>query len=305
MPTKYTSRPLLKDWISAARLRTLPLSISCMILGAFLAYDFGIFRLGIFVLSLLTAVSLQILSNFSNDYGDSIHGADSDQRQGPNRAVQSGRISAMQMKGAMKLFVLLAVLFGTALVFIAFESLSLRLLFEALGLLCIWAAINYTAGDRPYGYRGWGDLSVFIFFGLVAVAGSFFLHTASWQWQILLPAAASGMLSVGVLNINNIRDIESDKSAGKLSLAVRLGRTLAIRYHVLLIVTALLLFGIYTYLEWREYTQLLFLIPVPLLCKNIFAVRTQTVASLLDPYLKQLALSSSLLHILFGLGQIL
>lgn len=274
-------------------------------MGAFLAYSNGEFSLLIFVLSILTAVSLQILSNLSNDYGDSIHGADSQKRKGPSRSVQSGSISSSGMKKAMGLFIFLSLIFGTALVLISFEDYRLIVLFEVLGALCIWASINYTAGKNPYGYRGLGDISVFIFFGIVAVLGSYFIQTTHWHWPILLPAISCGLLAVGVLNINNIRDIDSDLIAGKKSLAARMGRITAVKYHGFLLSTAVILLVIFTGIEWKSPWQWLFVLALPLLWINMKAVKNITEPMALDPYLKQLALSTSLIILLFGIGQIL
>ena len=229
----------LKTWIQAARLRTLPLAVSTMVLGHSIAYASGSFRWSIAILSILTAICLQVLSNFANDYGDSIHGADHQDRQGPQRAVQSGAISLSQMKAAVNLFAILSLVIGLALVYVAFDDWLLRGGFAMLGVLAIWAAINYTAGSNPYGYSGKGDIAVFIFFGLVTVIGSYFLQTWAWTWDVLLPATACGALSAGVLNVNNIRDIDSDKMAGKRSIPVKIGRKAAVRYHAFLLGVAL------------------------------------------------------------------
>ena len=178
----------ITHWLGAARLRTLPLAVSTMAMGHTLAYMDGAHDGRITILSILTAVFLQVLSNFSNDYGDSIHGADSSERQGPSRMVQSGVISLSQMKRAMNIMAILSLCTGILLIWVALDGWMMRILFLILGCLAIWAAINYTAGDRPYGYSGKGDISVFIFFGLITVVGSYFLQTGGWNMMILLPA---------------------------------------------------------------------------------------------------------------------
>ncbi len=221
-----------KPWLQAFRLRTLPLSLSCIIMGGFLASAAGAFRWDIFGLCVVTTIFLQILSNLANDYGDSIHGADSADRKGPSRAVQSGIISATQMRTAVIVFVVLCLVSGISLLFVSF-GLEWRgiLFFLGLGVLSIAAAIAYTVGRKPYGYMGLGDISVLIFFGLVGVMGSSYLFTKTLQAYQVLPALSCGLFAIGVLNINNIRDIDSDRKAGKFSIPVRIGRERAIVYH--------------------------------------------------------------------------
>ena len=293
----------MKHWIQAARLRTLPLAISTMIVGHSLASYDGSFSWVIAILSILTAVSLQVLSNFSNDYGDTVHGADHDLRSGPSRAVQSGKISLQSMKKAMIVTGIVALILGISLVFTAFDDWVLRGMFIALGLAAIWAAVNYTAGSNPYGYSGKGDIAVFIFFGLVTVLGSYYLQTQQFRWEILLPAISCGALSVGVLNINNIRDIASDQIAGKNSIPVKIGRDAAVIYHGILLLMGLSMFVIFGLIEafGLDY-RWLFLMTTPLFLINFRAVLTKKEASTLDPFLKQLALSSALLFLLFSAG---
>lgn len=291
----------LKHWIQAARLRTLPLALSTMIVGHSLAASHGSFRWDIAILSIATAICLQVLSNFSNDYGDSIHGADHDLRTGPVRAVQSGVITSGQMKKAMTFFVLICLIFGITLIYISFVNWVYRIAFLILGIAAIWASINYTAGDSPYGYRGKGDIAVFIFFGLVTVIGSYFLQTKSFDVVILLPAVAAGGLCVAVLNINNIRDIQSDRQAGKASIPVKIGKSAAVRYHGFLIIESVVALIIYGYLnDFGISIKWLFLIPIPILYINMSAVYNHDESYALDPYLKQLALTSSLFLILFS-----
>ncbi|WP_291785670.1 1,4-dihydroxy-2-naphthoate octaprenyltransferase, partial [Cecembia sp.] len=201
-------------WMHAIRLRTLPLALSCIFMGSFLAAYTGHLRWEVLILAALTTVFLQILSNLANDYGDSVHGADSVERKGPIRAVQSGLISLKEMKRAMFILAGLSLLTGLVLLYVAVQNWVTFSLFLFLGLLAIWAAISYTSGKNPYGYVGLGDLSVFLFFGLLGVAGTYFLHSLSLSWSILWPAFSLGCFSTAVLNINNIRDIESDQKAG-------------------------------------------------------------------------------------------
>lgn len=296
----------IKPWIKAARLRTLPLAISTMIVGHSLAANDGSFKWSIATLSIVTAVILQILSNFSNDYGDTIHGADHAERVGPSRAVQSGDISIGQMKNAIGIFVFLSLVSGISLIVVAFDNWILQALFLAIGLIAIWAAINYTAGKKPYGYKGKGDIAVFIFFGIVTVLGSYFLQVQTFRWELLLPAVACGTLCVGVLNVNNIRDIASDKIANKQSVPVKIGREAAVTYHGALLVLSILGLVIFGTLESFGISfKWLFILAFPLLLKNFMAVKKYDDAKRLDPYLKQLALSSAVMLIIFSIGLVL
>ncbi len=292
----------VRFWIEAMRLRTLPLAIAHISMGNVLAAFHGVFSWEICWLTLSTAVLLQILSNLANDYGDAKHGADHSDRQGPARAVSSGMISAKDMKLALIVVAGFSLISGIALILISLEKTLPVLVFLALGLLSIWAAINYTAGDNPYGYKGLGDLAVFTFFGLLAVCGPYFLQTGSFQWSVLLPASSCGLLSIGVLNINNIRDIDSDAQAGKISVPVRLGRERAIQYHHTLLVLGICFAVAYTLLHYSSPWQFLFLTVLPILWINARAVKTITEPMRLDPYLKQLALANVLFVTTFALG---
>jgi 1,4-dihydroxy-2-naphthoate octaprenyltransferase len=294
-----------KIWLQAFRLRTLPLAISCIAMGGFLAVAAEAFQWDIFLLCILTTIFLQILSNLANDYGDSIHGADSVVRKGPQRAVQSGKISSAQMKVAVIIFVALCLISGTSLLIVSFGiNWQAILFFFCLGLLSIVAAIAYTMGRKPYGYAGLGDLSVLIFFGLVGVLGSYYLFTQQVAWHQLLPALSCGFFSIGVLNVNNIRDIESDRKAGKFSIPVRIGRDKAIRYHWFLIFAGIIPAIVYSILTATSWLGWIFLLSIPLFVQNGLAVSKKP-SELLDPYLKQMAMSTLLFVILFGLGLIL
>ncbi|TAD98152.1 MAG: 1,4-dihydroxy-2-naphthoate polyprenyltransferase [Bacteroidetes bacterium] len=287
-------------WLSAFRLRTLPLSLASILMGSFLANRLLDWR--IFTLSILTTIFLQILSNLANDYGDSIHGADSSERKVAQRAVQSGKITAEQMKKAVILFAILSFLSGMALLVVAIQNLATFLFFLTLGIFAIFAAIAYTNGKRPYGYAGLGDISVMIFFGWVAVFGTYFLHTQSIDFQIFMPAFTCGFFATAVLNVNNIRDIETDQKAGKISIPVRLGREKAVIYHWFLLVSGMLCTVIYTFLHFESVWQFLFILSFPLILKNGFAVQNIKDSAKLDPYLKQMAISTLLFVLSFGAG---
>ncbi|MDX2306248.1 MAG: 1,4-dihydroxy-2-naphthoate polyprenyltransferase [Microscillaceae bacterium] len=294
----------LKDWISAFRLRTLPLALASIGMGSFLAAHFQRFNVWVFVLCALTTIFLQVLSNLANDYGDSIHGADRAEREGPSRAVQSGAISAEAMLRAIIVCSVLSFLSGITLLYLAINSWQSFFVFLVLGLLSIAAAITYTAGKKPYGYIGLGDLSVFIFFGLVGVLGTFYLHTHFIEWTLALPAASCGLLATAVLNVNNIRDIESDVLAGKKSIPVRLGRARAVVYHGFLLGGALLCAVFYVLINYQHPLQWLFLLILPLFIVNMRAVVSKKQAAALDPYLKQMAISTLLFVLTFGLGNL-
>lgn len=292
-------------WISAFRLRTLPLALSSVAMGGILAASEEKFNALIFALCCLTTVLLQILSNLANDYGDTMNGADHSGRTGPGRAVQTGAISATHMRRAIVIFVVLCLLSGISLLVLAF-GLNYRLLltFFGLGLLCIAAAILYTMGGRPYGYAGLGDLSVLVFFGVVGVTGTLFLFTHTVVMTSLLPALAIGLFSVGVLNINNMRDIESDRQAGKYSIPVRLGKAKAGIYHWMLLAGGLVSAVIYTLISYRSPVQFLFLLSLPLFLSIGSAVNRRPSAEL-DPYLKRMAMATLLFVILFGAGRLM
>ncbi len=288
-------------WLHAVRLRTLPLALASIFGGSFLAAYHGVFRWEILLFASLTTIFLQILSNLSNDYGDTIHGADHEDRQGPVRAVQSGLISLPEMKRAMYLFGALALISGLVLLYLAVQDWMLFGIFLALGMAAIWASISYTSGSNPYGYSGFGDISVFLFFGLLGVFGTYYLHSLAWDSAIIWIGIALGLFSTAVLNINNIRDIESDTVAGKKSIPVRIGKKAAIIYNWFLILGGnycLLMFAYST----NEWTSLLALAVFPIMVKIGLAVQKGKDSAEIDPNLKKMAISTLFWVILFGVG---
>lgn len=297
----------MKHWIAAARLRTLPLALASIFMGSFLAYAHGQFDWLIFFLTVSTTIALQILSNYANDLGDTQNGADLAGRVGPSRAVQSGIISLESMKKAVILMVIVSLVSGISLLWFSFyKAVDVKFwAFLGLGLLAIFAAITYTAGSKPYGYSGFGDISVFIFFGLVAVLGSYFLQTKQINLALLLPAASTGLFAVNVLNINNMRDIASDKKAGKFTLPVRLGLPWAVLYHRSIIVLGLVLAIIYVLLYFSSPYQFLFLLVSPLFYNIGQSINAASQAQYIDTFLKKMAISALIFSVLFGLGQIL
>lgn len=297
----------LKTWVSAARLRTLPLSISGIIVGTTIAVQQGNFSVVIFILALGTTLGLQILSNFANDYGDGVKGTDNEDRVGPARAIQSGLISRKEMKLGITATAVATFLLAVLLIYTAFGTRNFlyAVIFFLLGLGAIAAAIKYTVGNNAYGYRGLGDVFVFLFFGLVGVYGSYFLYTLELDWKVLLPASAIGFLSAGVLNLNNMRDRQSDEKAGKNTLVVKLGEEKARNYHYFLIIGAVLCLVIFSVLTADELSDFLYLFGFIPLMLHLKRVGQNQNPMLLDPELKVLALTTFLISILFGVGLIL
>ncbi len=302
----------MKHWLHAFRLRTLPLAVSSIIVGSALAGDWGWischaagWRPEVLVLGLLTAVLLQILSNLANDLGDHQHGTDNQDRVGPQRAVQSGAITPAAMKRAMVICGLLAFVSGCALIIVALGFTMKTLLFLLLGLAAMGAAVKYTFGKNPYGYAGLGDISVFLFFGVVGVCGTFYLHTRMFETMVLAPAIAFGLLSTGVLNVNNMRDIVNDAVSGKRTLVVRLGSANARIYHTVLVVGAeLCLIGFTAFIR-AGWSSWLFLLTSPVFLMHLKRVWTTAEPRALDPQLKVLAMGTFLTALLFALGLII
>ena len=300
----HTRLSKIAPWINAARLRTLPLSISGILAGTALASSYGSVDNTIFILALCTAIGFQITSNFANDYGDGVKGTDNEDRIGPKRALQSGLLTRKVLKKGIVISILFNIILVIAVVYIAFglENIEYILLFTVLGGLSIWAAIKYTIGNSAYGYRGLGDVFVFLFFGLLAVLGTLFLYTKNLTWTSVLPAISIGALSTGVLNLNNLRDHESDKDSNKRTLVVLMGYVNGLRYHTALISIGLLSFLVYIIITFKCYFQLLPLVVfIPILVQLIKVNHTR-MPSLLDPELKKLAISTFLLSLLFYLG---
>lgn len=290
----------MKAWISAARLRTLPLALSSILFGSACSIYFGFFNGVIFAFAILTTILLQVLSNYANDYGDAVSGKDNEGRIGPLRAVASGEIGRASMKKAVGLFSVLSLLSGLTLLFLAFKNNWLYLsIFLLLGLAAIAAAVKYTIGKNPYGYKGLGDIFVFIFFGLVGVLGSFFLYSMKIEWSVVLPAVSAGMLSVAVLNFNNMRDLDNDRLTGKITLAVRLGLQRAKQYQYLLIVLAFLSLIAFALIEDFRLQQYLFLGLAPLFAQMIKSMIKINKPQEFDPFLKKTALGTFGLSILF------
>lgn len=309
----------LKAWIAAARLRTLPLSVSGVIVGsafgnsAFVTpYDFNYPFAGfatkplweslIFWLAILVTIGFQVLSNFANDYGDGIKGTDA-KRQGEMRMVSSGIISPKQMKVGMFITGAITFFLATILIFKAFgnESFILSFVFFNLAIASIIAAVKYTVGKSAYGYSGLGDVFVFLFFGFLSVLGSYFLFTKTLQWELLLPATAIGCFSTAVLNLNNLRDIDNDAEVGKRTLVVKMGFENAKKYHAFLLFFGMLCAISYSFLNYWDGLQFIYVLAFIPFILNIKKVYKNIEPRLLDSELKKVALSTFLFAILFAI----
>ena len=297
----------VKSWIKAARLRTLPLAMSGILMGAALSYLDGGFNRIVTILAVVTALFIQIFSNFANDYGDSQKGTDNQHRVGPKRTVQSGEISPYQMKIGMIVLIILSLATGIWLVAEGTKGLNLNtfLLFLAFGIVALIAAYRYTAGSNPYGYAGFGDVAVFLFFGLLPVIGTYFLNTHRITPELFLPAISIGLFSTGVLNLNNMRDIENDRNSGKHTVVVRMGSSKAKIYHSLLILSGMLASVIFTLIQGKSAFQWLFLLAFPLFIRDLIQINQIVEPRKFDPFLKKLSLATLLFTVLFGVGIIL
>lgn len=296
----------IKTWISAFRLRTLALSLSLIGMGSALAYQHACFNAVIFALAITTTLFLQILSNISNDYGDAVSGADFAGRVGPERAVQSGAISREAMLRAIYVLSAFSLVSGIVLLWAAWERITTvgcAAMF-GVGIGCIASAICYTVGRRPYGYRGLGDVSVFVFFGIVGVQGSFLLFYGEPLWSVMLPASAVGLLSMGVLNMNNMRDMQSDQRSGKVTLVVRFGLTWARRYQVTCITLAFAAMVAYIVM-FGYWWQMLSMAVLPIFIKHLHTVLTTADNRLLDPQLKVVSVGTMIMVLLFTAGTLI
>ena len=296
----------MKHWIQAARLRTLPLSVSGIIVGSFYAMSQALFNWNIVILALLTTLGFQVLSNFANDYGDGIKGTDNEDRVGPKRAIQSGVISPKEMKNAIIITSLLTLVSAIALIYVAFKdhNLLFSFIYLLLGILAIASAIRYTVGNSAYGYRGFGDLFVFIFFGLVSTLGIYFMFAKEMDWVLILPATSIGFLSVAVLNLNNMRDEESDRKSNKNTIVVKMGAENAKVYHYFLIISAMILMLVFSYFKDFTFDQYLYVIAFIPLLKHLKTVYTNKNPKELDPELKKVALGTFALSVLLSLSMI-
>ena len=299
----------MNRWIEAARPRTLPLAISSILLGNFLAYAAGKFSFLTASLAILTTLLLQILSNFANDLGDSKNGVDNNNRKVALRAVQTGKISSSEMKNAVIIAASLSFISGISLLYFALQYAKPQTIitFVGLGLFAIVAAIAYTVGKRPYGYKGLGDISVFLFFGWIGTFGTYYLQTEVLNYYILIPASGCGFLSVAVLNLNNLRDIENDRKTRKLSIPVRIGKLYGFYYQKTIMLLGICTFIIYLMYQGKpiQLSQNIIIMAgwYPLV-QIIKQLNSKMTPAQIDPYLKKTALSTLFMIVIFGVSQI-
>lgn len=292
-----------KSWVSALRPRTLFLALASTICGNAIAYSSGYFSTIICILTILIATLLQLTSNMANDLGDFQHGTDTTgNRVGPTRTVQSGAITPQEMKNGIIVAILISICVGCFLIYtaISYINIGYTVLFAVLGVLSIWAAVKYTAGKNPYGYKGMGDIFSFVFFGPVAIVGTYFLHVHQMTFQPWLPSFGIGFFTAAVLNINNMRDMDNDLNSGKITLAIKLGKKKSRVYHAVLTWAGIACFGIYAfiYLEnWYQYLYMIFFIPFLIILTKVNNTKQD---QLLDPYLKKTSIATFVLSIVFA-----
>jgi 1,4-dihydroxy-2-naphthoate octaprenyltransferase len=291
----------ISSWIKAFRLRTLPLSMSGIIMGSFIAKRDGYWNSSIFIFAMLTTLFFQILSNLANDLGDAQKGTDNDNRVGPVRAIQSGEITSEQMKVAVSVFSLLSILSASFLIFLSSKGMTFEvvILYSVLAVLSIIAAITYTVGKKAYGYSGFGDVFVFVFFGLVSVLGSYSLYSKIFNWHVLLPALSIGFLSTAVLNLNNMRDHVNDKAQNKNTLVVKFGLKKAKVYHMFLIGLAII--TLILFILNLGFLSLVFVFPISVLLFHLRRVLHIKDEKVFDPELKKVALSTFTIALIYAL----
>ena len=293
----------IKVWLKAVRLRTLPLSVSGILIGNSLCFQDPEFSVILFVLMLFTAISFQIISNFANDYGDGVKGTDNDNRLGPKRVLQQGLLSREILKKGIVIISLISLLLAFVLIFLAFGSNSWYyiLIFIGLSFASVWAAIFYTVGNKAYGYYGFGDLFVFLFFGGVSVLGAYFIQLKTFSYPAILLSLVVGFLSVGVLNLNNMRDIDNDAFVGKRTLVVIMGAAIAKKYHLLLLIVSVsILVYVFSSVSIRFF-WIPYLAIIPLIV-HFISVLKNSKPKFFDPELKKLSLSIFFLSLLVFLS---
>lgn len=293
----------LKHWISAFRVRTLFLAVSSVILGSGIAIHSGSFSTTTAILAVLLAISIQILSNLSNDLGDYLKGTDiTGKRVGPKRTVQSGIIKPQQMRIAIIINTFVVATIGLALIFTSVTDYNNSIyILIAIGLICILSALLYTMGRYAYGYVGWGDFFAFLFFGPVAVLGTYFLHTNTLSLQAIAPSVGLGLISTMILNINNMRDIENDTVSGKITVASKIGLHNAKIYHTLMTLSVFVSFLSYSFmyapLPWYRFAYVLVFAFQIMILKQLWGKENRE----LDPFLKLTSISGFILSLIFAL----
>ena len=294
----------IKKYLKSFRLRTLPLSASGIIMGTFLSMSYGIFDIIIFIFALLTTNSLQILSDLANEYGDAQKGTDNNSRIGPKRGLQAGEISQKELIHLIYIFIILSIILGIILIFVSFDNLmnTSSIIMLTLGAASIFAAIKYTVGKNAYGYKGLGDFFVLIFFGLLATMGSFFIMSSKIEMAVLLPAFSIGLFSMGVLNMNNMRDIENDKICGKITIPVKIGEKNGKIYQTLIISLGVICTLIFSIVRNSNIWGYLFLITTPIFIIHLINV-WKFHGREYDSQLKIVSIATFVFAILVAIGQ--
>lgn len=301
-----TAPSLFRVWISAARLRTLPLSVAGIVAGNALVIQKTDFSWILFVGTLLTAIAFQILSNFANDYGDGIKGTDNENRIGPKRVLQRKWLAEKTLFNGIVLTGIIGFLFAVGTIAVAFGDAEIQrvLVFLGLTFAALIAAYKYTAGKGAYGYHALGDVFVFLFFGGLAVLGSYYLHTKTLDMHVWWIALTMGFFSVGVLNLNNMRDIKNDTAVGKKTIASILGLSKAKTYHAAVLLSGCISLGIGLIQIAENLWQYFPLgVAVPILFQLYKTTQTKEHAEL-DKFLKPLALSTFALSLMLLLTQL-
>lgn len=290
-----------KVWLAAARPHTLPLAVTSIVTGSALSFGYANFNWLVFFLAISTALLLQILSNFANDYGDLLKGTDNHARLGPKRGLQLGLINKNSMKIAIFINVLMTVGCGLLLLINAFADAKDIFSFCLLGAVAIIAAICYTVGNKAYGYYGLGDAAVLLFFGLLGVLGSFYLQQGFISALYFLPAIACGLLAVCVLNINNLRDIDNDRACNKKTLVVRIGPKNSRIYHLCLLAGIFLFFSIFTFYNAINWFNWIFLLATPLAFRHGKSVWQAKDGAAIRPLMGQVVKLALITNLLFSL----
>lgn len=298
-------KKIIKNWLYAVRIHTLPLSISGIILGTCIAYSRGYYNKWIFLFSIITGLLLQILANFANDYGDAIKGVDNNKRLGPKRMVQNKYISFSLMKKVIIIFSILSFISSLVLIYISFIKDIINILFFIiLSIICIYAAIKYTIGKNPYGYKGYGDIAVFIFFGLIPIQGIYFLYTHFLTFDIIILSISIGLLNVAVLNINNIRDIENDFNNYKYTIPIIIGIKKSFFYQKLLLLIPVILGIFFIIINYKGIYQFFFLLIIVPILYHIKKIKYISNYKEFNNELKNIILINIFYSFLLGIGQL-
>lgn len=294
---------VLKRWSIATRIGTIALAIVSTILGGALAAHMSKFYWPTAIMAVLTASLLQLICNLANDYGDFVLGADPINQTKPPSAIQTGLVTLAQVRKGLLGLGAATIGSGVLLLYVANPPTEDIIVFLFLGACALVASVAYTLGDVPYGYRGWGDAAVFVFFGFLGVGGTFYLHTQQLHSVWVLPAVSYGSLVVGILNINNLRDRDTDAQVGKNTLPVRVGSRIARHYHAGLLILSTVSIQVFLHYYVSTLWPYACLCVLPWLLKNgIVVYHTNQEVERLNGQLSQLVLVTCIFGVLLSLG---